>query len=215
VGYDIVLAASTSNDIGEPIDGTSIALGDPIPGGSGQVIYRGQNTSFDHENLTYDQRYFYKAWVVDGDDYYSIGYIDNARPVVNPPLSITAVPSGPASINLDWIKNTSNHSVIVAFNTINDFGTPVNANPLNVGSTVPGSDAIIIYKGPLQTFLHDDLFNPAPYYYKIWSVDQHTYYSNEGFINRCFRFCTPNFNKSSSRLAQSIATTAITGGCAR
>jgi gliding motility-associated-like protein/uncharacterized repeat protein (TIGR01451 family) len=182
VGYDIVLAASTSNDIGEPIDGTSIALGDPIPGGSGQVIYRGQNTSFDHENLTYDQRYFYKAWVVDGDDYYSIGYIDNARPVVNPPLSITAVPSGPASINLDWIKNTSNHSVIVAFNTINDFGTPVNANPLNVGSTVPGSDAIIIYKGPLQTFLHDDLFNPAPYYYKIWSVDQHTYYSNEGLL---------------------------------
>jgi uncharacterized repeat protein (TIGR01451 family) len=182
-GYDIVVVAGTSSDLGTPIDEDPLSVGDPAPSGFGTVIYRGQAENFDHESLTYENRMYYKAWVVDADDYYSIGYTDNEYVLVASPQSISAMPAGPNSVQVDWQKNQFGNEVIIAYTPTANFGIPSNEIPLVEGNIVPSGDAVVIYKGPLETFDHENLINPAPYYYAAWSVDAFTYYSPEVFTS--------------------------------
>lgn len=73
------------------------------------------------------------------------------------------------NIALSWTKNTSNDDVIVAYNTNNNIGSPVNSTNYVVGNTLPGGGTVI-YKGSLSKLNYaipnDNIFQ----YFKIWSV---------------------------------------------
>ena len=68
--HNVMIATSTENNIGEPIDGTEYLLGDNLPGG-GVIIYKGSLESFLHTGLNSSSGYFYRIWSVTPSDKYS------------------------------------------------------------------------------------------------------------------------------------------------
>ncbi|NOQ25045.1 MAG: M6 family metalloprotease domain-containing protein [Bacteroidales bacterium] len=69
---DVVLAYSLDGTFGTPEDGVSYNTGNSIPGG-GEVLYSGNNISYNHLSLTSGQEYYYQIWSVDTEEAYSIG----------------------------------------------------------------------------------------------------------------------------------------------
>lgn len=57
----VLLAFSTSPQIGTPVDGAIYEAGNFIPD-NGIVLYSGSNTSFSHINLIENTQYYYKIW---------------------------------------------------------------------------------------------------------------------------------------------------------
>ncbi|MEI7490611.1 MAG: T9SS type A sorting domain-containing protein [Bacteroidota bacterium] len=106
-------------------------------------------------------------------------YIDD---VAGPPLgvqnptSFAATPFSTTQINLGWSLYSGN-AVMLAYNTTNSFGTPVDGTTYAVSTTLPGGNGTVLYNGTNTTFNHT-LLNPSTtYYYKIWSKDGSTNYS--------------------------------------
>ena len=85
----------------------------------------------------------------------------------NAPTGLTAVPSGPFEIDLSWIKNASNDSVLVAFNTSNLFGTP--SGTYSNGAAILGGGTVI-YVGNGTAVAHTGLTAATRYYYRAWSI---------------------------------------------
>jgi hypothetical protein len=103
-------------------------------------------------------------------DYYrpniQINFLPLSSP--NPPSGFIANATGTAQINLAWTKNAANNNVMVAFNTVNTFGTP--AGNYVAGNSIAGGGTVI-YNGAASSFSHNTGLNPAiTYYYKAWSV---------------------------------------------
>ncbi|MCX6266351.1 MAG: hypothetical protein NTW16_03210, partial [Bacteroidetes bacterium] len=85
-----------------------------------------------------------------------------------PPSGFLATAVNSEQINLNWIKNSANDSVMVAYNSTNAFGTP--SGMLHVGNTITGGGTII-YKGLGLSFSHSSGLSPSnTYYYRAWSV---------------------------------------------
>jgi M6 family metalloprotease-like protein len=57
----VLIAFSTTNDFGNPADGTTYSNGDTLSGG-GKVIYYGTSTSYNHTPVKASTTYYYKAW---------------------------------------------------------------------------------------------------------------------------------------------------------
>lgn len=73
----VLVAFNTSPTFGTPVNGSTYASGNPIPGG-GTVIYNGSATTFSHTSLSPNTTYYYKAWSVMTGTTYSSGVTDNA-----------------------------------------------------------------------------------------------------------------------------------------
>lgn len=73
---DVLLAFSTSNVFGEPIDETTYSAGDNIVGG-GIVLVSGDSTQFSHTELIANNSYYYQIWSYNGTSY-STEAIDSA-----------------------------------------------------------------------------------------------------------------------------------------
>lgn len=87
-----------------------------------------------------------------------------------PPSGFIAVAQSSSRINLNWLGNASNDDVLVAYNTVNVFGTP--AGSYVAGDNIEGGGTVI-YKGPEMTFSHISGLSPGTtYYYKAWSVNE-------------------------------------------
>lgn len=69
---NILLAYSTSINLGNPDDGSVYSPGSLIPGG-GVVIYSGDANNFNHTGLTPRTKYYYKAWSIKSGNSYSGG----------------------------------------------------------------------------------------------------------------------------------------------
>lgn len=69
---NVMIAFSTTNAIGSPVNGTTYAIGEVLPGG-GTIIYSGSETIFNHSSLNASSTYFYKAWSVKIGTIYSTG----------------------------------------------------------------------------------------------------------------------------------------------
>lgn len=98
---------------------------------------------------------------------------------LNPPTALVATAVNSNEIDLTWTKNSVGQDVMVAVNSANTFGTPVNGTPYIVGATLPTAGTII-YNGPASGFNHTLLTANTAYYYKAWSVDANNYYSATG-----------------------------------
>jgi len=106
---------------------------------------------------------------------------------VNKPGSLTATPVSSTQINLSWTKNPSGNPVLIAVNTINSFGTPVNGTSYSAGNPIAGGGNVI-YTGADLSCTHDDLSPATAYYYKAWSVMSGNIYS-AGIISNGTTFC--------------------------
>ncbi len=106
----------------------------------------------------------------DGDGYSSSIYFPAPDP-------FTATTTGIQQINITWDKiESSDESVMLAYNTSNNFGTPVNNSTYSAGDAISGGGAVL-YNGSAESYFHYNLNTSTTYYYKAWSVDSKNNYS--------------------------------------
>lgn len=194
---NVIIAYSTSNSFGTPVDGTPYSVNDNLSGG-GTIIFNGSGTSYLHTGLSATTTYYYKAWSVSDTTYSSNSVTANATTQTLPakyaggngdgyaqsssfvnigvPGSFSAG-AGVSVIQLTWQQNTDTNNVIIAYNTSNSFGTPVNGNSYSVNDVL-SVGGTIIFNDSATSYLHTGLSATTTYYYKAWSVSGTTYSSN-------------------------------------
>ena len=91
-------------------------------------------------------------------------------PSIENPTDFLATPFSGSQINLGWTPNSAPNPVMVAANTTNSFGEPVNGQEYNVGD--PLGTATIIYKGSDGSYSHSGLNQATTYYYKAFSYNE-------------------------------------------
>jgi Zn-dependent metalloprotease len=139
---NVLIACSTSKNIGNPLNGTAYLPGVDIPGG-GKVIYSGSSSSYNHSGIIAGTKFYYKAWSVKSGNSYSGGVSATVMPlsivagkdqVLVFPLGTKAHLSGSYkesipydSLSFAWEKIKGNGSVSFdhpdSLNTIASFGT--------------------------------------------------------------------------------------------
>lgn len=105
-----------------------------------------------------------------------ISFCFKSCPLVNPAFNLSAEAPNGNQIDLSWLKNAQNNDVILAANTSQTIGDPLNGTNYNVGDVLPGGGSII-YKGPASAFSHTGLAATTTYYYKLWSLNGTLQYS--------------------------------------
>ena len=113
----------------------------------------------------------------------SSGLTFSWKPLYNPTNFVSAV-NGFDQIDLSWLKNSLNHNVMLAYNTTNTFGTPVNGTSYIVGGSISGGGTVLVY-GDATSYSHTGINPTIDYYYKIWSYDAVPDYSS-GVITNMF-----------------------------
>ncbi len=103
---------------------------------------------------------------------------DNFRIIGTPkgPLNFTASAGGTDNIDLSWNKNSPGNIVMIAYNTSDLFGTPIDGNAYSVGDAITGGGTVI-YNGGAEYFNHSGLSSNTSYYYKAWTVNASDDYS--------------------------------------
>ncbi len=94
---------------------------------------------------------------------------------VNTPIYLMATTESHSQINLTWAPSLEHNTVMLAFSTTPNFGTPVNGTNYMVGQIIAGGGTVI-YKGTGTSFNHYGLTPNTAYYYKLW-----TYYDNNTY----------------------------------
>lgn len=84
------------------------------------------------------------------------------------PGSFNATAVSSTAIDLSWNLNSSSNPVLVAWNTTNTFGTPVNGTSYSAGNSIAGGGTVLSY-GTGTTYNHTGLTPSTTYYYKAWS----------------------------------------------
>jgi hypothetical protein len=94
---------------------------------------------------------------------------------INAPSRFSATPVSTNQINLAWVKNAANDNVMVAWNTVNTFGTP--SGSYSAGNAISGGGTVL-YNGSGTTFSDTvGLAAGSTRYYKAWSVSSGPSYS--------------------------------------
>ncbi|MEI7500672.1 MAG: M6 family metalloprotease domain-containing protein [Bacteroidota bacterium] len=106
---------------------------------------------------------------------------------IDDPAHFSAAPISSSEIDLNWQKNPSNSNVVIAYNSTNSFGIPVNGSIYAPGDVIPGG-GIVLYNGPDTTYNHTGLLTKTRYFYKAWSVLPGTSYS-PGTVCNNITFC--------------------------
>lgn len=96
--------------------------------------------------------------------------------IVDNPQNFSATSKGKTIIGLEWKKNSSGDSVMIAYRTSNSFGIPVKNKYYSINDTL-GAGGQIIYIGIDTLFLHSSLDPGKTYYYEIWSYNSSRIYS--------------------------------------
>ncbi|MDP1623118.1 MAG: M6 family metalloprotease domain-containing protein [Bacteroidales bacterium] len=117
---------------------------------------------------------------------------------INDPAKFSAISTSNSIIMLEWQKNPMNSNVVIAYDTIDQFGTPLNGVTYTPGGVIPGGGHVI-YTGAATTFNHTGLLPNTQYFYKAWSVLSGSSYS-------------PGMVRSAVTLCGSIATLPYTEG---
>ncbi|HOX78435.1 MAG TPA: hypothetical protein PLW31_10400 [Bacteroidales bacterium] len=111
---------------------------------------------------------------VTGPRWWLVDEIEITGDGISNPADFSAQTASMTEISLSWTKNTSLNDVLVAFNTIDEFGIP--EGQLDAGAEIPGGGTVL-YHGQDQSFLHTELTPATTYFYKAWSVDPDNNYS--------------------------------------
>jgi len=110
------------------------------------------------------------------EDYY--WEIDNVEIVVGTinPTDFDAKGVAENQIDLSWMTNEVGDEIIIARNISDSFGTPADGTVYNVSDNIGSS--FVIYKGDEIGHSDSNLISEATeYFYKIWSVNSSTQYS--------------------------------------
>lgn len=91
------------------------------------------------------------------------------------PSNFTATAISHNQINLSWNLNANGDPVMIAFNTVNTFGTP--SGSYNVGDPIAGGGTVI-YMGTGTSFQHTGLDANKDYFYRAWSYNISNEYSS-------------------------------------
>jgi hypothetical protein len=181
---DVMIAYNTTNNFSTPSNGITYGNGSALPGGNGTVLYNGSATTTNHTGLNMNTTYYYKVWSKDASGNYSIGLTDNATTlgVANPgSLTLTVVSAN--QIDLGWTKNAASDSVIIVFNTANNFAAMSNGTSYVIGNQIAAGQGTVLYKGPATSFNHTGLLASTKYYYKAYSYDNSDNYSSPGLLD--------------------------------
>ncbi len=92
------------------------------------------------------------------------------------PSNLVAQGVSTSEIDLTWTENSSGDDVLVAWNSTNSFGTPVDGSTYSAGSAIPGGGTSLGVQVS-GSYNHTSLTEDTWYYYKIWSVDGSNTYS--------------------------------------
>lgn len=95
---------------------------------------------------------------------------------IEEPMEFNATTSGLNSILLEWLKNSSNDDVMIAFNTTQAFGEPEDGVAYSINDVLTDGGTVI-YKGSLLSFIHTNLSASQGYFYAAWSVNTTNNYS--------------------------------------
>lgn len=172
---------------------------------SGYYLYRDESAGFSSgwHNFTLGgnvavnlQAALTQGWIAmglvsrdDSRDYYIIfdGWNESNPPyllvdctipsAVNDPASFSALPAASDQIDLAWTPNGNYDDVMVAFNTDNIWGIPVNGTTYAAGNSIAGGGTVL-YVGSAAGFNHTSLSSPQTYYYTAWSIDGSSNYSS-------------------------------------
>ncbi|MBW6516058.1 MAG: S8 family serine peptidase [Candidatus Cloacimonetes bacterium] len=93
------------------------------------------------------------------------------------PQSFTATSAGLHQINLNWVKNTDNNNVMVAWSATGTFGTPVDGTVYSAGTNIPGGGTVL-YRGSATSYNHTGLNSWTTYYYRAFSYNSSNEYSS-------------------------------------
>lgn len=174
----LVLRSNSSSGFGTvPTDHSTYSMYNSL--GSATIVYRGPaNTFTDNYNISFATTYYYKAYSL--DDYENYSAISNLATAttqsVQPVTSFTATGISSWQVGINWSALTGSDSVLIVFNTTNNFGTPAN-NIYETGDAGPGYKGTVIYNGNGTSLTHSPLEDNKPYYYKIWKYDTDYNYS--------------------------------------
>jgi hypothetical protein len=170
---EVMIAVSTNTDRGGlfGIPSGNLQPGDSLPGG-GRVVYKGAASEFAFPAAVEGTSYYFKAWTV-GATSYSLGVV-TANTVI-PQSSIDQVRVvvdcyTQARLHWSFTNGCDNTEVLIAFNTVNDFGIPVGA--YQSGDAL--GTATIIYQGNGTTFAHllPSLSDSSNLFYRVWAIKQ-------------------------------------------
>jgi hypothetical protein len=92
------------------------------------------------------------------------------------PIEITATPTSHSEIELNWLKNEENNSIILLTNTVNEFGAPQKGHVYEIGEMLSDGGKVL-YFGDADKFSHSDLEEITTYYYKLFSYNEDYNYS--------------------------------------
>lgn len=105
----------------------------------------------------------------------------------NNPVDFSAQPVSKSTISLSWQKNPAGNNVMIAYDTIEQFGVPAGGIAYTPGSTITGGGHVI-YSGSAVAFDHTALSGNTHYYYQAWSVLAGNTYS-AGVVSDGVTFC--------------------------
>ncbi len=110
-GNDVLIAWSSDNTFGTPVNGTTYANGASIPDG-GTSLGTVADGAYSHISLTSNTAYYYKIWSVDGSTNYSTtGAISNATTdalePTNHPTAFAATANSSSEITVNWTDATA------------------------------------------------------------------------------------------------------------
>jgi len=162
---------------GTPQSNVTYLVGDPVTvgGGGGTVLFIGNASELtSHTGLMGNTTYYYKAFAYLTSGIYKVysagvapAGVTTPRPA-NPTFTASAVSA--SQINLSATVTTS--PIIIAWNSVNTFGTPDPATTYSVGNTIPSGGGTVMYTGAVGTAIpHSGLPSSTLYYYKVWSLE--------------------------------------------
>jgi hypothetical protein len=99
---------------------------------------------------------------------------------VENPTNFAAAGSGLYQIDLSWDQNGAGDNVMVAWNDVNVFGSPLEGEVYELDDEIPGGGTII-YNGNGTSHQHSGLAENTQYFYRAWSVQttvRQPYYSS-------------------------------------
>lgn len=140
----------------------------------------------------------------------TMGALNNGQafglPAPSNPSNLDAVSFSESQVNISWNLNSNTNSILLAWNSTNDFGTP--SGSYSPGSSISGGGTVL-YTGTSTSYSHIGLTSATQYYYKAWSVNASNSYST-GVTDSAFtRFPEPTGHPS-GLLAACNSTSRIT-----
>ncbi|MBK6347755.1 MAG: hypothetical protein IPF68_17815 [Bacteroidales bacterium] len=172
-GSDSYLVIRTPDGIptATPVNGTTYAVGAAL--GNATVVQSSAALSFTASTLTAGTLYYFHVFSMNslcsgGPLYLTTSPLTASTTTApNPPASIAAAAVSGAQIDLTTIANVAGNDIMIAWNTVNTFGTPTGT--YNSGDPITGGGTVL-NTGAAGVSSHTGLTQGTQYYYRAWSV---------------------------------------------